>query len=375
MKEGRFMKKILFALPLVFIGASLLTGCSLKEKVRITYGTYIDEGPRALTSFSKLEEKMSENGYHKGENFLLATYLEGGTCSCWKNFEKVLQNYVNTENVLVYKISNSLFNSGNASKLQEWGLTSLAGEDKTSFAIIKNGEVKKEFIGDTSDFFKRNDTFIEKLDEYILKPNIYYVDQNILDDAIANDDKVLVQYHWEFCPDCQYLLPKVMYPYANKHNFELELYIIDIGRLTGWDPDLEEPFSNFSTSNPDYVDFLRDHGMSEIGNDTFGYDRGFVPTTQYWEDGVLVDASVYFNDALTKEAGVWRVTRSFYSEKRKNSLNYLNEVETKVLEGLIVPESDVSISLSDPNAGSWQASSAAVYHNPLLEAFLDTYAL
>ena len=36
---------------------------------------------------------------------------------------------------------------------------------------------------------------------------------------------------------------------------------------------------------------------------------------------------------------------------------------------------DVSPSNSDPTVGSWKKDAASVYHNPLLTAFLDTYAL
>lgn len=366
------MKKTLLLMPLIFLGTSLLTGCSLKERVRLTYGSYIQDDLIELDDFFDLQKKMS--GTERGENFLLATYLEGSFCSCWDNFETVLKRYISEEDVIIYKISNDLFNSTNQSQLDDWGLTKITGTTP-SLAIIKNGKVKKEFIADNSEFFDRYISFKERIDQYVLAPNYYFVDQDILDDAIANDDKVLVHYMWDFCPDCQYSGPAVLYPYTNNHDFTLKMYIIDIGMLTGYDPEAENPFANFNTSNQEYADFLRDHQISFAGNETFGYDRGFVPTTQYWENGVLTDVNVYFNDSLTLDNNEWKIASSFFSEERKDSLHYLEGIETIVLEGLIVNEEDVSPSNSDPTVGSWKKDAASVYHNPLLTAFLDTYAL
>ncbi|HNX16621.1 MAG TPA: hypothetical protein PKO28_04625 [Bacilli bacterium] len=365
------MKKSLLFIPILLLGSGLLTGCSLKDRVQLTYGSYIQEDLVSLENFSDLQAKMS--GVSKGENFLLATYLKGGVCSCWDNFETVLKRYIYEENVVIYKISNDLFNSNNQDDLDEWGLTKIAGTTP-SLAVIQNGKVKKEFIDDNSTFFSKYIPFKEKIDQYVLAPNYYYVDQNILDDAIQNEDKLLVHYMWNFCPDCNYCAPEVLHPYSNKHTLKLKMYVIDIGSLTGYDPNSENPFENFDTSNEEYVTFLRDHHMSAAGDSTFGDRRGFVPTTQYWENGVLTDASVYFNDALTLVGEQWTVTDSFYTEERKSSLHYLDGVKTTVLKGLAIDADDVTPKQGNVT-GSWNKDAAAVYHNPLLIAFLDTYAL
>jgi len=371
-KGGCVMKKSLWFLPLIFLLGGSLTSCTLKDQVRLTYGSYIQSDLTTLDAFSELQAKMS--GTEKGENFILATYLEGSYCSCWDNFEAVLKQYIYEEHVIVYKISNDLFNSTNETLLNEWGITRITST-APSLVIVKNGKVKKEFIDDNSTFFYKYTPFKEKIDEYVLNPNYYFVDQNILDDAIENDEKVLVHYMWSFCPDCTYCAPQVLWPYSNKHDFSLKMYIIDIGTLTGYDPTSETPFANFSTSNEEYVTFLREHQMSETGNETYGYSRGFVPTTQYWENGTLIDADVYFNDSLTLNNGVWKVTSTFFTDDRVTNLHYLDGIATPVLEGLTVAEDDVTISSSNNTEGSWNKDAASVYHNPLLEAFLNTYAL
>ncbi|MFA7032477.1 MAG: hypothetical protein WC201_02835 [Bacilli bacterium] len=369
------MKKTLWLLPLLCLLTGSLSSCSLKDKVRLTYGSYIQSDLTALDSFSELQEKMI--GSEKGENFLLATYLKDSVCGCWdSSFEPVLKQYIYEEHVIVYKISNDLFNSSNEERLNDWGITRMTGTSP-SLVLVKDGKAKKEFFYNSQDtFFSKYNPFKEKIDEYVLNPNYYFVDQDILDDAIENDDKVLVHYMWDFCPDCTYCAPQVLFPYTNNHDFTLKMYIIDIGALTGYDPTSDSPFANFSTSNEEYVTFLREHQMSVAGNETYGYDRGFVPTTQYWENGTLIDADVYFNDSLTLENGVWRVTSTFFTNDRVANLHYLDGVETTVLEGLIINQENVNAPLDINNTiGYWNKDAASVYHNPLMEAFLNTYAL
>ena len=64
------MKKTILLMPLIFLGTSLLTGCSLKERVRLTYGSYIQDDLIALDDFFDLQKKMS--GTERGENFFIS---------------------------------------------------------------------------------------------------------------------------------------------------------------------------------------------------------------------------------------------------------------------------------------------------------------
>lgn len=358
------MKKSLLCLPLLLLFPGMMSSCSLISKTRITYGSYIDTDLRSLTAFSELQTKME--GTEKGENFILATYQEGGVCSCWDNFQTILKKYITEDHLVVYKISNTLFNSTNQSYLTSWGLTRMTTTAPT-LAIIKNGKVQKEFIDDNSTFFYKLDDFKASMNKFINLPNYYYVDEDYLDNAIAEEEEVLIHYMWSFCPDCQYCAPSILWPYSNKNAFSLKMYIFDIGSY------VFDSEGNFDKSNENYVSLLKKYGLSQEGNAIFGYGRGFVPTTQYYLQGALKDASVYFNDTLAKSDGVWKVSSTYYTETRLLHLSYLNNLTANVLDNLVVDEDDVTISSSDPNVGSWNKDAASLYHDPILRAFLAKY--
>ncbi len=352
------MKKTLLLLGTI-LSLLPLNACNKNnKKTRITYGTYVGEELTDI-KYDSLVKKME--GDEKGENFLLATYFPDSHCSCWSTFQKVLKNYKQQNHIEIYKISTGQFSD----ERKTYGIT-VMHEDTPTLVVVENGKVKKEYIYNSTDMFKQCDKLESELNKTIEKPNMYYVDLTHLDNAILTQGKTLIHYIWNFCPDCQYCAPHVLYPYSDSHQFTNKLYIVDIGPLTMPDG----TFESFDKSNPEYIKFLTDHNLNENGNATFGYGNGFVPTTQYYENGVLKDMSVYFNDKLEKvNDNEYKVASTYYTEERASSLKYLDNVKTKVLKDLIVPKCDVD------DSGSWLPSKASVYHNPLLISFLDTYAI
>ena len=174
----------------------------------------------------------------------------------------------------------------------------------------------------------------------------------------------LVSYIWNFCPDCNDCFPYVLLPYSNANNLKTNFYIIDLavpGIL------LNEEGGFEGTGLQSYVDFMQEYHMSAAGDETFGYDRGFVPTTQLWEKGKLIDMNVYFNDSIAYQNETFVVSQSYYSSTRVKSLNYTNTV----LEGLEIPVEEVEGNAEE--GYSWNKDAAAKYHQPILEAFLDKY--
>ena len=84
---------------------------------------------------------------------------------------------------------------------------------------------------------------------------------------------------------------------------------------------------------------------------------------QYFKDGVLTDAMVYFNDTISES----KITNSYYSEERKDNLHYLDKLERKVLTGITLKEDEIK-------NGYWISQTVQnSYYQPFLEAFLDTY--
>ena len=355
------MKKTLFLLPLLTLSCLGISGCKEKLKARITYGTLVDTGVTEL-DYGALQTKIARK-----ENLLISVYQDGRpTCGCWTIFKGVLNDYVTTYNTKVYTIARSQFNE----KDETFGLSILNDTSDPTFALIKDGKKANEYIygKDTKPMFEHLDDLRNAVTKIARDPQYMLVDQDYLDRALfqENRDKVVVQYIWNFCSDCNDCFPRVMVPFSEANVFATKVWIIDLavkGIL------LDENGEWHGTGIQSYVDFLADHQMSEVGNQTFGYNRGFVPTTQVWENGRLVDANVYFNDEVTLVDGNYKVTRSFFTEERLNNIHY----DAEVLEGKILSEDEVIV--GEDNSCSWDKDAAAVYHAEYLKNFLKTYVL
>lgn len=352
------MKKRLLLLPIAMLAINGLTGCNAtKAKQHITYGTYMETEITKI-KFADLETKMED----KSENFLLAMYYgEDSHCSCWGTFKNVLNEYVATYNVRVYAIDRFSFDESKQEYADKWGLV-LMERDEPGFYIIQEGKVAKRYKYNVdAKMFKNLDVFKQEIDSRILAPNMFYVDQEYLDNAIwTAKEELLVHYIWWFCPDCLYCGPHVIEPYFNRETANKKVYVIDIANLLFVD-------GVFDKTNANYVEFNRAHHMSAAGDETFGYLGGKVPTTQYWKNGELQDMNVYFNDVIEEVNGVWTVTDSYYTEERIANLHYLDGVQTKVIKGLTIDPSHIE------NSG-WEKADAAKYHDPILKAFLNAYA-
>ena len=350
------MKKIVFLLPILSILGAGISGCSTDLKSRITYGTYVD------TKATKIEYVDLVSKTTAKENLLISVYEDSLPCGCWTAFHSVLDEYVETYHTKIYYIARSQFSEDE----DNFGLTILKEGTNPTFAFIKKGKKSSEFI-----YGRDNETMFTTLKglrsavTHIARDPVYMmVDQAYLDNKLFTEKtSTLVSYIWSFCPDCNDCFPYVMFPYAEANEFKRELLIIDLG-IKGL---LIDDNNKVNTANPNYVSFLKEHHMSKEGDDIFGYDRGFVPTFQIWDNGKLVDMNVYFNDTVEKVEGKYKVTQSFFSNKRVSNLQYTNTV----LEGLFLSEDDVNI-IND--SVSWNKDSARKYHQPLLESFLNMYA-
>ena len=121
-----------------------------------------------------------------------------------------------------------------------------------------------------------------------------------------------------------------------------------------------------------YQNLKNYYGLSEKGSPAYGYKNGVMPTIQSIKKGLIVDATVYFNDEINKkEDGTYYLSDSFYSEERLENLNYLKgcQFET-VLKGMSINEGV----LENPNGGYyWSQEVASRYHTPILKVFLDYY--
>ena len=354
------MKKLFITLPILALATLGATGCDSKKKTvnipRITYGTYIDTKAIEI-DYTELIERAVANE----ETMLIAVYdgTDGkSTCGCWNTFHDVLDEYVSTYKTKIYFISQYQFSDG-AEKL---GLTIFKNSSNPTLALIEDGRKVSEYIysNDTKPMFTNIDSLRSAIKRVARDPNLMYVDQDILDDALFDkpQDKVVVEYVWRTCPDCNDCLPEVILPYSFDNEFSTNIWIIDLD-IEG----LLRVEGEKDKTNANYVEFLAEHHLSNTEDEKFGYDRGFVPTMQVWEKGTLKDMTVYFNDSLEKDGDIYKVSQTYYTSERVANLAYTDTV----LLGLEVPAEDVT------KWQTWSADAARKYHKPILTSFLDMY--
>jgi len=355
---------------LLLIGGLLfssLVGCKKQEsKIHLTYGSEMQVNLSNLKELSN-DELLVKTRDEK-EVFLLAVYQgEYSTdCLCWTTFKNVIVNYMNHFNRLVY-----LYNAQNQNEsLKQLKIEKI--DQSTPYLYIFNGEEKLASFTYNSvkdrDLFTdtKGEAFKQKVDRVVNKPLIHYIHpEEVEHNSIKYHSSWIVLFIRRGCGDCKYVLPNVIIPYIYSHNLDIGIKLVDL-------QDLYDLQNEPTTSGLPY-DGMKDRcQLSEDSNETFGYGKGVVPTIQYYEEGSLKDASVFFNDEVAqKEDGSYYISNSFYSEERLTSLHYLDNVETKVLKGMSLPNEDVI--KTESGYMFWSQEKAASYHTPLLISFLDTY--
>ena len=357
------MKKKLLLLPLVTLSFISLTGCE-KEKVDLTYGTYITQKIGSLKPISASD--LSNKTENENEVLILATYQESYSedCLCWTTFQNVIVNYMNKYNERVYlfntESNDELIGKLNIEKYEDStpALYIFKGTNQLAKFTYKKSRDKAIFTELSAE------PMYKRIHEYINKPLIFDVDDNYLSNKISTNKETVALFVRRGCSDCLYSLNNVIIPYIYSNDVNKEILMIDL-------QDIYE--SSKADSNDNAYQNIKDkYGLSESGSKTFGYGNGFVPTIQYYKNGILNDASVFFNDELTKnEDGSYYIINSFYTEERLTSLFYCYGMDNCVLKGMKIPSEDVV--LTKTAKAFWAQEKAAVYHTPLLKAFIECY--
>ena len=344
------MKLKIALLPLLII--PFLTSCSKNEVGinKITYGTLLDTEAREIDG-NTLVSKMNK------ENFLIAVHPDPGSCSCWTNFNLVLSAAAKRFNLLTYKIHYSeineeLYNNGNGF---------LRIDDAPTFYIVLNGKIHKRFLypsstnsDDDIGLFFNEETLKMVVEKYCTLPTLYFVNEGILDEKIKND--ALVYYIRESCPDCSFATPNVLKNYFKEKNYNNKIYVFDL-----------DPFYN----KEGYQELKDKFNLSNINNEKFGYNKGVVPTFQYYKNGVLTSACVYFNEneIAKKSDGTFYIKESYFSETRVKNLEYTNTV----LDGTIIPSEYIAEDTVSGYIGIKNDQYHASLYDPILTSFLDMY--
>ena len=366
------MRKKLFVLPLL-IAPLILGGCPSNpyEKVHIDYGTYQDESLRVI-NHAEMDELISNK-----RSFVIAISPEANNCLCWHDFKAILNDYIQNEHVLIYEINYKSFFDTAGNQLDTHGVEIHKSEE--TFAIFKEGKLAKQEIYNANNaMFKQKEKFKEYMDNNITMPNMYYID--LIDLKAISDSKqeAVIYFGRGNCPDCQYVEKNFFPTYKFAEN--KRMYVVDCETIGV--REYQEGTSALTPESQERWNQFKDmYGLSNKYNEDFGYNTGYVPTFQLIKGNTgsyasdILSASVYFNDTVTMENDAYTISDSFYSEERLSKLQYLDNVETKVLKGKGLTRDEVSV---NEYGGKYYVSfikeKAAKYHDPLLKAFLD-YAL
>ena len=359
----KMKKKALFLLP-VFVLPLFLSSCD-SNKPSITYGTYINQ---SLFSLKELDtEELHNRLFNENETLLLAVYQGeySETCLCWATYQTVLANYMNNYHEQVY-VYNAQSSDDSIAKLK----INVEEDSRPSLYIFNGTKKVQQFYYPKMQHHKifedtTGEYMYEQVHKYVKKPKMYYVNDAFLEENLAKKDEAIIAFIRNKCGDCNYAIPNVIIPYINKNNISKELWLFDLQDYY----DLEK---KTETSSFPYQTIKAKYQLTEEANFAFGYGTGVVPTIQYYQNGALKDASVYFNDLIAlQDDGSFYISESFYSEQRLANIKYASKVESNILKGMIVPETDVIQTKSGDYF--WSQEKASQYHTPLLKAFLDTY--
>ena len=362
------MKKKLLVLSLLPIAFSSLIGCSTKKGV-LTFGTYIIQ---TINSLDVLSNEELLNKTNDNETFLLAVYQGeySEDCLCWTTFQNIIASYMNKYNERVY-----VYNAQEKDEIVSHLKIDKYEESAPSLYVFNgNKQLAKFSEKNSKDKSIFNDTtcqaMYQRIHKVVNKPKIYYVDDAFLKENLNKTPKAVVSFIRKGCGDCSYVLPNVIIPYIKQNNVKSNLWLFDMQNAY----DISKSETATEEEKGQYQ-ALKDHyGLSVSSNTTFGYQEGVVPTTHYYENGVLKDASVYFNDSVsTKEDGSYYISDSYYSSERLANLTYLKDVKfTTILKGMAIQ--NTSVLFTKNGNPYWSQEDAAKYHTPILKAFLDYYA-
>ena len=342
--------KVLLLLPILAFSATHLTSCGDEDRVRITYGTVMHQEMISL-SYSDFKNKMTN-----GENMIVATYDSEYSldCGCWRTFSAINNIYVKQKGTVIYKLDRKEITKN------DYGLTIIDGSNPTC-VVTNNGEVKYEYVYNPKSanikMFEVYESFVSQMDNVTKEPQIILADIDFVQKAIFKENrKDFIVYHSRNkCPDCSYCTPMFLEPYCANNNLAKKVYMVDI-----------QDIYDDKTLYQGYKDKLQ---MNAEVNEIFGYQTGVVPTFQIWNNGVLKDACVYFNDEVDRES--WTITNSYYTPERVKNLKYTDTV----LLGREIPDEEIGVCYwGTYEYDCWTQEAQAKIHNPILKSFLDYYA-
>ncbi len=170
--------------------------------------------------------------------------------------------------------------------------------------------------------------FYKFMEGNVKLPKAYFINEG--DYGEVTENGAIIYFERSGCGDCTYLNPTVLANYVKKHPDMNNIYVLD---CQWWKDDLDVVQYQAKKNN---------YGLSHCNNPEYGYDDGVFPFFSFVKKGNYLSGAVAFNDEVSKVNGKYVITNSYYNNDRLERFDYLANVQTKVLEGMELPASDVS---------------------------------
>ena len=350
------MKKVAkILLPFVCLNAFVFSSCGNDNKIQLSFGNIHaslvgreNDNDLEKENFTVVElDRKIENK----ESFLLV--IADTTCACWSDFRPIIKSYVSEKHVDCYFLRYDYFDKYASS--HNIDLT----KGTTKFVIYEEGAVKIQ-IKSSSDpnnkTLRDKNAFYKFMEGNVKLPKAYLIKEE--DYSTVTKNGAVIYFERSECGDCTYLNPSVLRSYVKKHPDMKNIYVLD---CQSWKDDL---------TDEQYQEKKDGYGLSTVNNPTYGFDTGVFPFFSFVKDGNYLSGAVAFNDTVSKVDGKYVVTNSYYTNERASKLDYLANVDKKVIKGLELPSSDIE---DHVEWYSWSKDKSVKYYEPIINSFLDTY--
>lgn len=316
----------------------------------------------------------------KDNNFIVISKGNENTCGCWQGFHASIAKYIKSHRLKVYVIETKDLVKGD----NFFGLKCANGVDE--LAIFKDGKLQHSHT-DEKDWGHSYLELADWMNERIVFPKMFAVNQDQLDQLYEGDDPFFIYYGRPTCGDCSYINATSLRDYlfsdtkVESYNFYFDItpwrsIIDDSGKEHGLDD--KKPYDETMTwgekVTATYNELKEEYGLADKES---GYKSGVVPTFyRISPDGegsktgsVITMAGVFYNDSFENDV----ITDTYFTQERLGyaALDYLSssKVENKVLTGKPLKE---GTSQAKKERRSDEVHDAMrVYHEPIFYALLD----
>lgn len=373
-------KSFLLILPLLLGGLASCGGG--KQSYFMPFGSLFDESLGTSSgylykhtvniSYNELKSMIDEGRSFALIVFEYKTFVNGDAigCTCYTNFAYAMNQYMKETNSLFYAVDPSDFtyeDGGVTHNRDQFGLTIGGYEGDATLAIFSGGSLKYQQT--SSDEKLGSKSLISNyLSDKVRWSKMLYVNKSQMDILIDSGDQVSIGFFRSSCSDCTYLERNFLPSYNKKLDKPIYLIDCDVDGIRLSDGKYDATSWQFFKDN---------YGMSIALNASYGYGVGYTPTFLTYKGGssekepynYVVDGEVYFNDTLESKNGKVVVSESYWDGTRGHA--FLSGVNlSSNLLGLEVPEGDYT---ENESGYYWSKAKAAIYHDPILEAYLDYY--